>query len=183
MAEGTRGNRAGFALALVLVAGVGIVLAVLLDVGPFSEGGELTRAELVAEGDEVCADAHDAYLDLQGNPPRTPSEAADLTGELVEISEEELDEIRELDGPPEVDAQLERYLAARERGIETLREGERAAEAGNLDAYTRAQARIAASQRERQALARKVGFDECSRPLVSDDELEALAEGAGGAGP
>jgi signal transduction histidine kinase len=48
-----------------IAGGVGLVavlaaLAVLLDLGPFSEP-ELSRSELIARGDEICRKAHAAF--------------------------------------------------------------------------------------------------------------------------
>ncbi|MFI5121614.1 MAG: hypothetical protein ACHQJ5_01845 [Vicinamibacteria bacterium] len=169
----------GVALAVVVVA---LALAILLDQGPFSEP-ELSRGELIARGDEICRKAHEAFAELQKKPPQTAGQATDLTGKLVDIASDELDEIGSLKGPPEFDAEIERYLTARERGIEALRRGRDAAEAGDNDAYVVAQAELADSQLERQRIARRIGFAQCSRPLVGRGELEQQAQAPATADP
>jgi hypothetical protein len=140
----------GVALAVVVVA---LALAMLLDQGPFSEP-ELSRGELIARGDEICRKAHEAFAELQKKPPQTAGQATDLTGKLVDIASDELDEIGSLKGPPEFDA-----------------------------AYVVAQAELADSQLERQRIARRIGFAQCSRPLVGRGELEQQAQAPATADP
>jgi hypothetical protein len=126
---------------------------------------ELSRAELLAQGDEICASANDAFADLQREPPRTARQAAELTERLVEIAEDELDELEDLGRPAELADALDRYLAARAEGIELLREGQAAAEAGDSRRYSSVRAELVAGQPARRRLAREIGFRECSRPL------------------
>jgi hypothetical protein len=140
-----------------------IAIALLADLGPFKEP-ELTRGELIARGDEVCRKAHEAFAELQRDAPQTADQATELTGRLIDIATDELDQIRSLNGSPDFGAEVERYLAARERGIEALRRGRAAAEDRDGDAYAAAQAKLADSQRERQEIARAIGFAVCSRP-------------------
>jgi hypothetical protein len=158
-------------LAVALVVGI----ALLVDAGPFADEA-LTEDEFLAQGDEICAQAHEDFEGLQSEPPRTGAEATELTEELVAISRDELDAIAELNGPSSLDAALDRYLSAREAGIDLLRGGLDAAEAGDAFAYAKAQAEVAASQRERLKLAERVGFTECSRVLFGRDQLEQDAE-------
>jgi hypothetical protein len=140
-----------------------VVLAALLDLGPFEdEDTSLTRAELTARGDEACKRAHQQFAELQKNPPNSAEGAVALTQNLVEISENELSQIRALDAPPEVQPALDRYLRAREQGIALLKRGLEAAQDRNARAYADAQAEIAAGQVRRLKLAQEVGFSECS---------------------
>jgi hypothetical protein len=152
-----------------IAGGVGLLvvlalLALVFELGPFTPE-ELTRGELIARGDEICREAHQAFTDLQEKPPQTPGQAAELTGKLVDIAADELDQIRSLEGPGDFDTEIERYLAARERGIEALEDGQAAAEDHAAGAYAAAQAELADSQLERRRIARLIGFAECSRPI------------------
>jgi hypothetical protein len=147
----------------VVIAAI-VVLGALFELGPFSKP-ELTSGELIARGDGVCREAHQAFTDLQEQPPQTSQQAAELTGQLLGIANDELDRIAELNGPPEFDAELDSYLEARRRGIEALEEGHQAARDGDDDAYTAAQEKLADSQRDRRELAREIGFAVCSRSL------------------
>ena len=152
-----------------------IVLAIALDFGPFEEG-ELSNSEFLARGDEICREAHEEFESAQEQSPNTAREAADLTGDLIGISEGEVDQIRELNAPASLERPLERYLAAREEGIEQLQKGLDAAEEGDAFAYADAQAEVAADQVHRLQLAKEVGFNECSRVLFGRNQLASDAK-------
>jgi hypothetical protein len=168
-------SRLGWAALAALVLGVLVALAIVFGLGPFADE-ELSEAEFVAAGDEICQQAHSGFTKLQGSAPRTASEAAGLTGELVGISRDELDAIRDLNVPAALDQALQRYLRSREQGISQLRVGQAAAEDGDAFAYAEAQAKVAAAQVERLKLAQAVGFSECSRVLFGRDRLAEDAE-------
>ncbi len=153
------------ALGALGLLGVLVVLAAVFDLGPFDDGGattSLTRAEFIAKGDQACQRAHDQFAELQKIPPNSAEGAVALTQNLIEISENELSQIRALDPPPEVQPALDRYLGAREEGITLLKRGLVAAQDRNARAYARAQAELAAGQVRRLKLAEAVGFTECS---------------------
>jgi alkanesulfonate monooxygenase SsuD/methylene tetrahydromethanopterin reductase-like flavin-dependent oxidoreductase (luciferase family) len=159
--------------AIIVAAGLLVAAALVLAVltvagtGPFAseEVEELDRQSFLARGDEICRLAQEEFEELQQDPPRTASEAADLTANLVEISEQELEEIRDLGVPESLEEPLERYLDAREEGIDLLRDAQQAAEEGDEETYVQAQAEVREGQLERTTLAEAVGFSECSRPL------------------
>jgi hypothetical protein len=155
--------------ALALVAAI-VALAAVFGLGPFDDddggGTALDRAQFTAKGDQVCNAAHDKFVELQKTPPNSAEGAVALTQNLIEISENELRQIRALDAPPDVQPALDRYLQAREQGIEQLKQGLQAAQERNARAYADAQAKIAASQVQRLKLARAVGFSQCSRVPV-----------------
>jgi hypothetical protein len=167
-----RPRRATWIAGGIGVAGVLVALFLVLD--PFGE--ELTREEFLAEGDEICAEAHEAFTDLQAETPATAATAADLTGQLVNIAEDERDEIDDLEGPDDLEGEVDSYLAARDEGIDQLQRGLDAAEDNDAGAYAAAQAKVAAAQLRRQRAAQQIGFRECSRPLVDREELERQAE-------
>jgi hypothetical protein len=161
-------GQAGVTVAVAGLLGVLLALMALLDIGPCAEE-ELTRAEFLAQGDEICARAHDEFLELQARAPLTPSDAAELTGGLIEVAEEERDAIGDLSEPEELREPVDRYLEARDRGIELLREGQAAAEDADPAAYEELQAELASGQRDpRYRLAREIGFEECSKPLAPE---------------
>jgi hypothetical protein len=168
--EGGRSRfRSPGAVAVGALALLGVIVAVaaLLDLGPFGGGGELSKADFIARGDAICKDAHDQFAQLQQSPPTNAAEAVALTQRLIEISDNELNQIRDLDAPAEVQPAIDRYLRAREQGIEILKKGLTAAQKGNARAYAAAQAKITAGQVHRLKLALAVGFSECSRPAQS----------------
>jgi hypothetical protein len=142
------------------------VLGMIFDLGPFKEP-ELTRGELIARGDEICSRAHDAFTELQRRPLRTASQAAELTDQLIDIAADEADQIEALNWPPEIDAEIDEYVAARQEGIEAMHAGRDAAEDRDAEGYTRSQAEVADTQHERREIARRIGFAICSRPLTT----------------
>jgi hypothetical protein len=168
-----RPNRLPWALAGLGVLAVMAALFLLLD--PFGDE-ELSRAEFLDEGDEICTEAHEAFTELQDKTPATAREAVDLTQQLINIAEDERGEIDDLNGPSDLDDELDAYLSAREEGIDLLHRGLDAAEADDGSAYAASQAKVAAQQLKRLDLAEAVGFTECSRPLVDRSELARQAE-------
>jgi hypothetical protein len=144
-----------------------VALALLSGCGGGGEeatSGPLTKAELIAEGDRICKQAREDFVNAAPPPPSSAEEAAALQRALIDESEEEVSRIRALDAPAELEPALERYLKAREQGIELLKRGLAAAEDGDARAYTAAQRQVASGQLNRLDLAQQVGFDECSRP-------------------
>ena len=165
-------NRTAWIAAGIAGVVVLLVLAILVDLGPFTDE-ELTEAEFLAQGDGICQQAHRDFERLQGSSPTTANEAGELTSELLAISRDELDAIGELQAPAALTSSVRRYLDAREAGIERLRDGVDAAEDGDALAYAKAQAELASTQPKREKLARQVGFDECSRILFGREQLES----------
>jgi hypothetical protein len=149
------------AVALVVIAGCGGGDASSTTT---ASGEELTKAELVAQGDAICKNALDEFAQLQQNPPTTAEGAATLTQKLVDITETELDQLRELNAPASVQSDLDRYLKALEKNVATLRQGLKAAQQNDATGYARAQAKTVEDQVDRLKLAQAVGFQDCSRP-------------------
>jgi len=163
--EGTSpANRPRIAAAIGAAIAVLLAVALIFNLGPWADD-ELSVAEFVAQGDEICTQAHEEFLDLQTGPPRTAVDAAELVGALIVVAEEEREAIAELEPPASLTEPAARYLEARVRGIDELREGLAAAEAEDAAAYEQTQADLEESQARRFEAAREVGFKECSKPL------------------
>jgi hypothetical protein len=157
------GLAVGISAVLILVFALGAVL----HLGPF-EREELSRGQLLAQGDEICRRAHAAFEELQIKQPQTPDQAEALTSQLLGIAEDERDRIAALNGPPEFDDEISTYLEARDLGIDALRRGNQAAASGRADVYEAALDELAETQRQRIQIARQVGFAECSRKVGKD---------------
>lgn len=158
------GVKAGLVVGLIAVVAVLFGLGAALHLGPFTRA-ELSRGELIARGDEICRKAHAAFDLLQKKQPQTPQQASELTSRLIDIAEDERDRIAALDGPDDFDQEIQTYLDARDLGIEALRRGHSAADAGRSDIYDEVQAELAETQRQRIQIARLIGFAECSRKI------------------
>jgi len=148
---------------LIQLGSAAVLLVVLVGCG---SGGETTttlpKADFLAQGDAICKRAHDQFAEAKQHPPSTAEGFATLTQKLIEISESELSEIRDLNAPSTVQPALDRYLKAREQGIALLKKGLEAAQNDNARAYARAQSKVANGQVRRLKLAQAVGFKECS---------------------
>ena len=175
MEEAPRTNRTGLVAGIIGAALVLCVLAILFDLGPFADD-ELSAAEFLAQGDEICKQAHDEFLEVQSSTPRTAADAEAQVEALIELAEDERDGILELNAPSSLSDAVARYIEDREEGIKILEDGLAAARDDDPTAYEAAQAKLAASQVDRQKAAKEVGFNECSEPLVSDEELERQAQ-------
>jgi hypothetical protein len=147
-----------------------VALAVALDIGAPADD-DLPEGEFLAQGDEICSRARDEFERLQRTKPRTPGEAEELTSALVDLATEELDRVRELSAPADLEPALDRYLKAREQGIEQMRAGLQATRDRDAFAYEKAQAEVADGQIHRLQLAKQVGFSECSQILGERDQL------------
>ena len=66
--------------------------------------GALTKAEFIAEGDQICKRAREEFVAAQPPAPSSPERAAALQRALIHTNEEELSQIRALDAPAEVRA-------------------------------------------------------------------------------
>ena len=173
--ESPRASRTGLTAAIIGAVLVLAILAIILDLGPFADD-EPTAAEFLAQGDEICAEAHDDFLDIQGSTPRTAADAEAQVEALIEVAEDERDRISDLNPPEEIADEVAEYVDGRASGVKILEEGLAAAREDNPEAYEQAQAELASQQAKRQAEAQDLGFKECSKPLVSEEELERQAQ-------
>jgi hypothetical protein len=139
------------------------------------DGEELTEEEFLTQGDEICKEGRAQFAELQKDPPQSAAESAELTRQLIEITEAEIEDLRDLNAPGDSQEALDEYLASREAGLEILERGLQAAEDEDATAYAEAQAQIARSQVDRARLAERVGFSECSQPLAGGDQSNSGA--------
>jgi hypothetical protein len=129
-----------------------------------STASELTKSQLVAQGDAICKDAHDRFAELQGSPPTTPEESASFTQKLIDITESEVTQLRVLNPPASVKPALDTYLKSLDKNVDVLKQGLKAAQQSDATAYARAQAKAVKGQVKRLQYAQAVGFKECSVP-------------------
>lgn len=146
--------------ALGIVAPAALALALLTGCG--SDGEQLSAAELVARGDEICRTGQERFAEIQSRPPANAVEALAQTEDLVAVASDELNELRRLRPPQELSEAYERYLEARGSALELLEEGRDAAERRDAKAYAEAQAEAGAEMGKRRQLAAAVGFEICS---------------------
>ena len=95
-------------------------------------------------------------------PPNSAEGAVALTQNLIEISENELSEIRALDAPPEVEEALDRTYGRASRESPCSSGALRRRRTGTRVPTPPPRPEIAAGQVRRLKLAQAVGFTECS---------------------
>jgi hypothetical protein len=138
-------------------------LAILALAGGCGGGKQqVTAAELVQKGDQICRQEQSGFSQIQAHPPANASDAADQTKALVKTAESADSKLSDLQPPNELKAQLDSYLSARDRAVDQLQKGQDAAENQDSATYGAAQAAVAQSAPERRRLARAVGFKVCS---------------------
>jgi hypothetical protein len=128
---------------------------------------ELSRADFIEEADRVCERSSGEFARIQRTGPSTAQQAEEQTQELIDVSEQALDELREIEPPSDLSGGYERYLAARERAIGYLEQGRDAAADADQRAYAAAKRRAARGAAERYQRARDVGLIACARPPVT----------------
>ncbi len=151
-----------YGVPILVIAILLVIAAIVLDLGPFSDDA-LSEEELIAQGDQICADARDLYDEAQQTPPGTTQEAADRMQRLLDISQQEQDALRELAAPDELEEPLEAYLEAREEAFQHLRDAETSIRDGDERGYAQADQELEEGEGERARLAAAVGFEVCSR--------------------
>jgi hypothetical protein len=137
-------------------------LAILALAGGCGGGKQqVTAAELVQKGDQICSHELSAFGQIQDHPPANASNAADQTKELVKTAESASSQLSALEPPDELRAPLQSYLSARDRAVEQMKRGQDAAENQDSAAYGAAQAAVVHGAPQRKKLAEDVGFKVC----------------------
>ena len=139
-----------------------LALAVCVAVLAGCGGGEderLTREEWIASADTICADAN-RELDALAEPT-TPAELAELTSEAVEISERQLERLRDLRPPEGAEDDYATMLDLTEEQIGAARGIVEAAESRDAAAVEELLSEVQALGDEAGVLAAEYGFEEC----------------------
>jgi hypothetical protein len=136
-----------------------------LDASGCGGGGgkeQVSSAELVQKGDQICRDEQRRFSEIQAQPLANASDAADQTKQLIQVSEDANSALGDLEPPEAQRDPLESYLSARDRAIDRMKDGEDAADDQDSRAYAAAQAAVVRSAPERKKLAASLGFRVCS---------------------
>src|SRR5688500_17305813 len=75
---------------------------------------QIGSSSMIAEGDEICLRAQEEITALRERVGATPKGAVELTAGAIEIYGDEVAALRAHDAPPELDGDLDRYLASRD---------------------------------------------------------------------
>lgn len=125
---------------------------------------QVSAAELVSQGDATCKRGQEKFDEIQQRALRNANDAAEQTQDLIDVATDELNDLRDLVPPSELEEAYNAYLDARVRAIEVFKQGLDAAERDDDKGYVDAQSRAAAGAAKRRQLAEAVGFKICSAP-------------------
>jgi hypothetical protein len=130
---------------------------------PQPKAKPLTRPELIAKGDAICADSQDAFKEARQAFPNGEEEANVAYSKLLtEISGTANPRFRSLDAPASLRAAYGEYVEAQERVGDYDEEALAAARRGDLSAYLSAREKRDNEAGQRYNLARAIGFENCS---------------------
>ena len=153
---------AGLASSLVLGAAVGF--------GCGGGGGETTSlsgSDFDTRANEVCRQTRAEFDQIQRTTASTPEAAQNQVDALIGVSEQALEDLRQIAPPAELLQGYQQYLAAREQALGFLEDGRDAAGDRDARAYLRAKRRASAEEGTRLNLARAIGLSECARPSLT----------------
>src|SRR6476659_1602501 len=125
----------------------------------------LTKSELIARADAICADSQASFEEVgEEFPQAKKEEAADVaySEALVGISTPAVKRFKALDPPTSVRKPYEQYVRAQQQVHDYDVQALRAAQAEHLGAYLAARERRDNGQPERHDLAREIGLKICS---------------------
>jgi len=136
----------------------------------------LTEEELIAQGDAICAEVNAAV--------GTVSSSADGDGQAAQVAElynGMVERLQDLGAPSDDTAGYDKFIAAAERLAQAQSDVQLAAERGEEEGLTSAQAEASAALSEFQSAATSYGFEQCgeapSAPVAgSAPEAEAPEE-------
>jgi hypothetical protein len=122
-------------------------------------GQELTAEEFREQADAICA-KYDEQLNELGEPESLEDLQA-LVDETVTIIENGVAELRELNPPPELEADWDRAMELNEENVELARDLRDAVQEGDQSRFTELAAEAQANTEEGNQLAREMGLEEC----------------------
>ena len=123
----------------------------------------LTRSQLIAKADAVCARSQSRYLEIRDLESEFTADVL-YAEELVEIARPRIRGLRELDPPPSVAGPYREYVAEQERVLRTDEAALKAAREGDSAGVEAARNDRDSGDELREGLAREIGFEVCSTP-------------------
>ncbi|MGI9658441.1 MAG: hypothetical protein ACR2OD_05990 [Gaiellaceae bacterium] len=149
-------------IALIGALGALVLLVIAACGGNDSGGGsseQLTEAEYVAAADAICAEA-DTKLDALGEP--SPDAIGSFLRDGAEIAEEQLDDLKALNGPDEIQETLDRAYELLGQLNDKAREAADAFDDGDISAANSLIDEITPLGEEADQLATDIGLEVCS---------------------
>ena len=122
-------------------------------------GDPLSKEEFIAQADAICAEAEEEIADMER--PTNPDQIDSFVQQARELTENTLEQLRELD-PPEADAeQLEQMLDAIQRAVDQLLALAEAAKTNDTQAIADASREVQEATETSREIASEYGFEKC----------------------
>lgn len=138
-----------------IVAAAPLIAIILVACG----GDPLTKEEFITQADAICAAAEEEIADLER--PTNPDQIDDFVERARELTENTLEQLRELE-PPEADAEeLERMLDAIQRAVDQLPDLAEAAKTNDTQAIADASREVQEATETSREIASEYGFEKC----------------------
>ena len=146
----------------------GAIAAATIALAGCGGGGNSTPPDqFQSEANQVCRDAQQQFDRILRTNPQTADQAEKQAGALADVSQQALDNLRQISPPDQVKDAYGRYLDAREAAIGYIDDAKNAAADNDGAAYAKAKRKTAATQPQRRQLALASGLKACSVPSVS----------------
>jgi Protein kinase domain len=123
----------------------------------------LTRAELIAKADAICAESQERYREIRDMESEMSADIP-YAEALVRFAKSRVEGLRGLAPPPQLADAFGKYVAAQERVYDTDVEALTAARKGDAAGVEAARGRRDAEDSLREGLAGEIGFSVCSVP-------------------
>ena len=122
-------------------------------------GDPLSKEEFIAQADAICAEAEEEIADMER--PTNPDQIDGFVRQARELTENTLEQLRELD-PPEADAEkLEQMLDAIQRAVDQLPALAEAAKTNDTQAIAEASRAVQEATETSREIASEYGFEKC----------------------
>jgi hypothetical protein len=134
-------------------------VAVLLIGSVAGCGGGLSKGELVAKADAICARVNKQIA--REPEPRSARDLQRLASRTVEISDPAIEEMAALEPPDELEADFGKFVASLKKQRDLTKQIGEAAGEGDTAKIQQVGADAQKAQAEYQRLSNKIGFKEC----------------------
>ncbi len=122
-------------------------------------GGGLSKGELVAKGDAICARVNKQVA--KEPDPKTAEDLERLANRTVEISDPAIKDMEALEPPGELESDFDKFVASLKRQRDLTKKIGAAAAEGDTAEVQKIGAQAQKAQDEYRRLTGKIGFKEC----------------------
>jgi hypothetical protein len=123
-------------------------------------GDRLTKDELASQADAICG-KYEQKLDALAEP-KSIEEVESLAEEAKPIVEDGVDELDDLEPPEELEEDYDRWIALNRESLEAIDELKEAAASGDESRVEQVVQDANSKEEEADALAGRIGLDECA---------------------